>query len=241
MSEIQRLDDVAEVYKSEVGRLNRDLISHYTLELVRPLIGAEDSVLLMGIGDGYIASALSQLGASLTIVEGSSRLIEKYSSRSTVANDRCVLIESLFENFEPEQVFDVVVGTHVLEHLEEPVRVLRQTARWLSERGIAIFTVPNRFSFHRRIGKEMRVLPSESSLSEQDVQLGHRRVYDTYSLESDLRMAGYNQIEIKGYLLKVVPNHLMKEWSRDLLNAIFRVSLSLPRDICADLMATCRI
>lgn len=236
MSKIRQLNKVAEVYEEEVGILDRELISHYTFEVMRPLICSKDSVLLMGIGNGYIADALSQLKISLTIVEGSARLIEKYSK----TNSRCIIIESLFEKFNPKHGFNVIVGTHVLEHLNEPVRVLKQTTRWLSKRGIAIFTVPNMFSLHRRIGKEMGILSNESSLSEQDILLGHRRVYDAYSLEGHLRKAGYNKVKIMGYLLKLVPNRLMKEWSRDLLDAIFHVSLGLPRDICADLIAMCR-
>lgn len=237
MDESQRLNAVAQVYDSEAGRLNIQFVSHYTLEIIRPLIRAGDSVLLMGIGDGYIASSLSQWCTALTIVEGSRRVIDKFGK----PNDRCIVVESLFEDFEPQETFDVVVGTHVLEHVDDPIQVLKQTTRWLSKRGVAVFTVPNAVSLHRRIGKEMGLLPTESSLNEQDLLHGHRRVFDSGPLERDLRAAGYNQVEISGYWLKIVPNHMMKEWSRELLDAIFSVSLCLPRDMCADLLAKCRI
>lgn len=237
MDEIQRIENVAEVYNSEVGKLNRDLISHYTLEVIQPLIRPQASVLLMGLGDGDIAESISQLGVSLTVVEGSKKLIDSFPNLQAKAT----LVETLFEDFEPETSFDVVIGTHVLEHVEDPVNILKQTTRWLASDGMAVFTVPNRFSLHRRIGREMGILPNEASLSEQDILLGHRRVYDVSDLEGDLRDAGYSQIEISGYLLKIVPNRMMKDWSRELLDATFRVSKSLPRDICADLIAKCRL
>jgi SAM-dependent methyltransferase len=237
MDEIQRIENVAEVYNSEVGKLNRDLISHYTLEVIHPFIRPQSSVLLMGLGDGDIAESISQLDVSLTVVEGSRKLIDTFPNLKAKAT----LVETLFEDFEPQNSFDVVIGTHVLEHVEDPVKILKQTTRWLTSDGMALFTVPNRLSLHRKIGIEMGILPNEASLSEQDILLGHRRVYDVSDLERDLRDAGYNQIEISGYLLKIVPNRMMKDWSRELLDATFRVSQSLPRDICADLIAKCRL
>jgi hypothetical protein len=79
MDEIQRIENVAEVYNSEVGKLNRDLISHYTLEVIHPFIRPQSSVLLMGLGDGDIAESISQLDVSLTVVEGS-RKTDRYFS-----------------------------------------------------------------------------------------------------------------------------------------------------------------
>jgi 2-polyprenyl-3-methyl-5-hydroxy-6-metoxy-1,4-benzoquinol methylase len=237
MSETQRIDNVAEVYGTEVGRLNRDLISHYTLELIKPLLNPSHSVLLMGIGDGEIAYFLNDFCQSLTIIEGSGELIREHSKLS----QRSDVIETLFEEFEPRNRFDVIVGTHVLEHVEDPVNILNHTTHWLSSSGIALFTVPNRFSLHRRIGKKMGLLDDEASLSEQDILLGHRRVYKEEELKADILAAGYSHVDIEGYLLKIVPNRMMKEWNTDLLDAVFDISRTLPVEMCADLLAKCRL
>jgi SAM-dependent methyltransferase len=45
-----------------------------------------------------------------------------------------------------EEVFDGVLGVHVLEHTQDPRSVLRETARTLKPGGLCYFTTPNRFS-----------------------------------------------------------------------------------------------
>lgn len=237
MHETQRINDIAEIYGTEVGKLNRDLISHYTLALIKPLVTPSSSVLLMGIGDGEIAYFLNDFCSSLTIIEGSHELIQYHPKLTQDSN----VVETLFEAFKPKSRFDLIVGTHVLEHVEDPVNILQHTTRWLAFSGLALFTVPNRMSLHRRIGKQMGLLDDEASLSEQDILLGHRRVYNVENLKTDILAAGYSHVDIRGYLLKVVPNRMMKDWNTDLLDAMFHVSQTLPVEICADLVAQCRV
>ena len=99
----------------------------------------------------------------------------------------------------------------MLEHVVEPIEVIHQTRKWLKPDGTAIFTVPNRDSLHRRIGKTMGILAHEGSMSRQDDILDHRRVYGKETLEDDLKAGGYKSISVSGYNLKLVPLVMMPE------------------------------
>lgn len=237
MSEQDYLDITAESYGNEIGTVDREFVSHYSLEMARPYLENIESVLLMGVGDSYIADSVSQLPIKTTIVEGSSKLVKRYR----VLNRRCHIVNTLFEDFKPDTSYDLILGTHILEHVSDPVQVIRQTTNWLSRNGISIFTVPNGNSLHRQIGKEMGLLQKTSDLNANDISLGHRRVYTSDKFRHDIEMAGYREILIKGYLLKIVPNKMMLDWDRKLLDGLFVVSQNLPVDICADLFAVCHL
>jgi SAM-dependent methyltransferase len=233
--ETARLDALAGAYAGDLGARNRDLVSYYTCRAIAEHVSPTDKVLLMGLGDGLLAQELAARCAKLLVVEGSADLAAGFRPPP-----RCTVEVGLFESFACSEGFDVVLGTHVLEHVDDPVIVLRQSTRWLAANGLAVFTVPNRTSLHRRIGRHMGILRDEGAFSDQDIRLGHRRVYDMAALESDLRTAGYRRIEIRGYNLKLVSTAMMAGWSRQLFDALYEVSGQLPPDLCADLLALCR-
>jgi SAM-dependent methyltransferase len=235
-SEAERLDDASHSYDSDLGVLDGKLINHYTTQMILPRIVESDRVLMLGLGNGHVADIVTGHCESLVVIEGSEKLV----SSAVKAGANYEVEHAFFEEYEAAQPFDVVIGTHVLEHVVEPSIVLKRSRTWLSDDGIAIFTVPNRNSLHRRIGTKMGLLDHEASLNESDVKLGHLRVYDSDSLLQDLTSGGFHDISIDGYWLKMVPNRVIATWDRDLLDAIYAVSNELSADICADLIAICR-
>jgi len=222
-------------YQGEGGRLNKDIISASTLSMLRRYdLGRR--VLLMGIGDGLVLEALaSDPRHQVTVVEGSATLVARYSEHRDIA---CV--HSLFEDYRPEDPFDSVIGTHVLEHVADPIAVAVMAAGWARQEGRLFFTVPNADSLHRRIGVEMGLLPARDALHEQDISQGHRRVYRAEILKRDLVHAGLVVQEIRGYILKTMSNQQMAHLSADYLRASLQVSLELPPEYCSSLLAVCR-
>jgi len=213
------------------------LINHYTAQMILPSIKSTNSVLMLGLGNGQLAEMISEHCQLLTVVEGSEQLVTSAADSASGYN----LVHSLFEEYEPDQPYDVIIGTHVLEHVTDPVAVIKKTRSWVGPNSTAIFTVPNQSSLHRRIGKNMGLLEHESNLNDSDVRLGHLRVYSRDQLVQDLSDGGFSDVTVDGYWLKMVPNRVMATWERDLLDAIFSVSKDIPADLCADLIATCRI
>lgn len=157
------------------------------------------SILELGPAEGTMTAMLAGLGRPLTLVEGSASFAQALGSRFPEAEVVC----SVFEAYAPRQRFDNVVLGHVLEHVEDPVGLLRRVAGWTAPGGVILTAVPNSGSLHRQAGVLMGLLPREDALNELDLHHGHRRVYDPGSLSRDIEAAGLTLRAAGGYLLKL--------------------------------------
>ena len=188
----------------------------------------------MGFGGGDIVNLFKDKFTELIVIEGSKDLCDR-SMELFGMYPGFSCFHSYFETFELSQNdrVDVILGNHVLEHVDDPIEVLIKSKSWLKETGCAIFSVPNANSLHRRIGVELKMLNSVYELHEGDKLIGHQRVYDRYSLEHDVKSAGYKIVESGGYDLKLVSQKQMKDWPQELIRAIFKVSRECEPDICS--------
>lgn len=237
--ETKRLDERAEAYFTEEGRLSARLISHYAYLTVQKEIEGP-AILLLGIGDGIFADRLTFDFENVTVIEGSQRMIKFYMEDKIQKSKKPKVIHTLFEDFMPAQVYDTIVGTYVLEHVEDPVKLIKQTKRWLRDGGTAIFTCPNADSLHRRIGFELGIIKNREELNPLDLAVGHRRVYTMRTLSENLTEGGFFDHRFQGYLVKILSNSQMADWSVELIDAMYRVSLSLSPSLCSSLAAICR-
>ncbi|MCG9900457.1 MAG: class I SAM-dependent methyltransferase [Hydrotalea sp.] len=233
--EISRLSNTCDIYSTEAGRLNRDIISYSSSKLIEKFCLNHGRALQLGLGDAFIANKLDKIYDEFVILEGSKEVIMRFKNPEA----SYTVIETLFEEFEQSEYFDILLANHVLEHVENPVEVMIQAKKSLRKGGKAIFTVPNADSLHRRIGVEMGLLSQRNDLNSQDIQLGHRRVYTVSDFTNDIESAGFKILEVKGYMIKLVSNAQMKDWSKELLDAIFEVSLSSPAEICSNIAVIC--
>ena len=133
------------------------------------------SVLELGYGDGLLTAALQQAGVEAELLEGSSILCRHARDRHGAALQ---VHHAMFETFTPPSAYDAVLALHVLEHLEDPVVILRRIATWLKPGGTLVIVVPNRASIHRRVALRMGLIPELDDLSPRDHLVGHQRVYD---------------------------------------------------------------
>lgn len=239
--EAQRLDEAAKLYRTEAGELNRDITAYYDLRAIlrhRDELGLTNAyAVMMGVGEGAAASGLAPHVAHLTVVEGSGALTEDFRK---IAPENVTAVHSLFEAFTPARPLDVAIATHVLEHVENPVAVMKQAWQWLKVGGTAFVTVPHCGSLHRRIGVKMGLLPATNALNQQDITVGHRRVYSIPEFSADLRAAGFTIEKLGGFMIKLVSQAQMKGWPRELLDGIFEMSLEADPGLCSNLFAICR-
>lgn len=217
--------------------MKRILVNAY-LNLINDLLKLKryEHVIEMGYGDGAVVEAIKDKVGKVTVVEGDKKLVEQTKK----SHKDVTIVHSLFEEFEAKDKADLVLGNHVLEHVNQPQVVLERTKQWLKPNGIALFSVPNATSLHRRIGVRMGLLGSIYDLNEQDKRVGHQRIYDEQSFLRDLKKSGFKIKKFGGFNLKLVSQKQMKDWSDELLQAIYEVSLQCPAELCSNLYAICR-
>jgi len=240
-----KLNNSAKFYSSKLGILNSKIIGNSCLNINLWILedyNLKGSILVLGYGDGELIDGLLKYFKDITLIEGSEKLVSiarlRYKNISNLT-----IVNRFFEDYFVQDVnkYNAILANHVLEHIDDPVAFLKHSKTWLKNDGIACFTVPNATSLHRRIGVELGMLESVYDLSEQDKVVGHKRVYDMNQLDNDLQNGGYNIIRQGGFNLKLISQKQMLHWSHDLHDAIFKISLNCPEDICSNLFTLCKI
>jgi SAM-dependent methyltransferase len=229
--EVSRLDGISSYYKSNIAMLNKNFISYYTFMLVKEFMKPGFAI-QMGIGDGYSSRELKHLFSRFLITEGSKRLVEEHAKNFEI-------VQCMFEDFVPDEKCDTIICTHVLEHVENPIDVLKQVRTWIKDDGILIVTIPNANSLHRRIGVAMGLISDVCQLSDMDKRVGHRRVYTIQDIKRDLHVGGFIISQLGGYMVKSTSYENMGVPSKSYLDACYKVSRTLPPDICSSLVAIC--
>jgi len=197
------------------------------------------SVLEMGCADGIMTQWLVRDYPDVTVVDGSDVFLQQVSSRIQAVN---VHFEcALFEEYSPNRQYDIIMMTHIIEHLEDPVTVLRRTQNWISPGGQIFVTVPNANSIHRLVGTKMGLLKTPDSLNHQDLLLGHKRVYSPESLKTQIYEAGYDIEKFGGCMIKPLSNRQIEtDWSDELIDAFFALGEDFP-DLCSEIYAVLKV
>lgn len=193
-----------------------------------------DCVLELGCGDGEMTQLLAKDFSNLTVVDGSSIMLKE--CRERLKNfEHIEFIEAYFEDYNTVKKYDGIIMSHVLEHLDEPVKVLKHIKNFLNDKGVLIIAVPNADSLHRQAAVEMGLLASVHTLNEQDLLLGHRRVYNFEMLIKDCQTAGYNIISKGGVMLKPLSNRqIEQQWTMPMINGFMELGDKYP-DLAAEI------
>lgn len=203
----------------------------YSFHWVFRHIHPSERVLEMGYGDGLFSAELNRRGVRFAIVEGALTLVEEAKRLFPAA----VVYHELFEEFQPSKPVDVILATHVLEHVDDPVALLQRMKTWLTPTGKIIIIVPNKESIHRRLAVRMGLQPALDTLGNRDLLVGHQRVYSLETLKADIRAAGLQPQEETGFFLKVLPNSMMKSYSPELIRALNEISAEMPAEWLANI------
>ncbi|TFW06309.1 class I SAM-dependent methyltransferase [Oxalobacteraceae bacterium OM1] len=196
-----------------------------------------NSILEMGPAEGVMTELLAKIGMDLTVVEGSGSFCESLRSRFPKAK----VFHSLFEDFQSEERFDNILLGHVLEHVQDPVAILRKVKGLLKPGTGRIFAaVPNARSLHRQAAVIMGMLPQEDALNEMDIHHGHRRVFNPESFRSCFCQAALDIEFFGGYWMKPVSNKQIEEhWTPEMLDAFMKLGERYP-DIAAEIYVVAR-
>lgn len=209
---------------------------NYSFEIFSRFIKA-GTILELGPAEGLMTKYLVEIDENLTVIEGSdlfsARLKEKFSKLNVV--------NSLFEEAKLDKKYENIILGHVLEHVDNPLKVLNKVKEWLVPNGKVFCAVPNARSLHRQAAVEMGLLNSIFDLSEKDIHHGHMRIYTPETLTTEFISAGFKIITKGGYWLKPISDkQIESSWTPEMLNAFMRLGEQYP-DISAEIYVVATI
>jgi 2-polyprenyl-3-methyl-5-hydroxy-6-metoxy-1,4-benzoquinol methylase len=193
------LNEVAKVYdeyKFDTA------MRHYMMRSLKPFL-VPGKALEMGCFQGEFTTLLAEAYRDLDVVDASEEFIA-FTRKRVPATVR--FHNSLFETFESTDRYDDIFLLHILEHLQDPVEVLRKAKSLLSEKGRVFMMVPNGNAPSRQIAVKMGLLSHNTALTEADIKHGHRRTYTFDTLEKDAREAGLSILHRGGVFFKALAN-----------------------------------
>lgn len=214
-----------------VDRRIEELVDQFTLSWVKG-----PRVLEMGFGDGVWTRHLVKKFGRSEIVDASTILLSMAKKKF---GNKVTLHESLFEKFVPPYKFDTVIASYILEHVIDPVQILKKSTQWLTKNGRVIIIVPNATSLHRRLGVEMGIMKRVNELGRADIKIGHRRVYTTKLMEEHIKKAGLKVQRHDGVFLKAVPNSMMENFPDKVLAGLMTVGQKLGPQFCNTIIYQC--
>lgn len=160
--------------------------------------------------------------------------------------DKVKFINSLFETATLPTKYDNIVLTHVLEHLDDPVAVMKRiNDEWLSDAGRFFLVCPNANAPSRQIAVKMGLVSHNSAVTPAEKEHGHRRTYTLDTLERDAKAAGLHIVHRSGIFFKALANF---QWDRllntdiispEYLEGCYQLGQQYP-DLCSSIFLLCK-
>ncbi|MBC7781065.1 MAG: class I SAM-dependent methyltransferase [Proteobacteria bacterium] len=197
----------------------------------------------MGCYRGEFTSRLAGAFDDLTVIEGAAELVAAVRAR---VPERVRVVHARFEDWQPapDEAFDAVFLMHTLEHLDDPVAVLRRIGDWLAPAGRLYLVVPNANAPSRQIAVKMGLIAHHAAVTEGEHRHGHRRTYAFDTLEHEVRCAGLRVVHRAGILFKPLANFQIDRAleagiiDHAYLEGCYQLGMQYP-DLCASLFLLC--
>jgi len=218
--EIEYLEKIASVYHSEDLAGPNEQYHLRLRDTVIPQTGGR-TALEIGCGKGLWSVVLARLYDTLDIVDGSRQLLERVVGACAGQKARIETHVGLAEEFlsATTKKWQHIYIAFLLEHVEDPVDLLRKAGRRLDSGGRLFVCVPNCLSIHRVVAFRAGMIRTPDELSANDRKVGHRRVYSEELLRRHLEEAGLQIVEMKGIGLKVASLAQIADWPPEVIAA----------------------
>ncbi len=235
--DINNLDNIALNYhlNSDVPDMFiENICQDYEFSWIKSFVKESDKILDLGFGDGFSLKYFRD-HLDFTIIEGSKILCQKASNEIANLNSGVKVIETYFEEYSPTEKFDVIIASHILEHVEDHHKILMKIHSWLKPSGTFISIVPNSESLHRRLGVALQMQENLDDLSARDLAVGHVRVFDLKTLDRDLKRNGFTVSIHRGFFVKALSNKQMLNLDEKVITGLCRISEDFPTEYCANI------
>lgn len=194
--------------------------------------GSARSLLELGLGHGYATDIFSCRFPRHLVLEGSPAVIRNFRDKHSACTAE--IVETYFEKFSTEERFDVIVMGFILEHVDDPLLILRRFREFLAPGGRMFLAVPNAEVMNRRLGHLAGMLNDMTELSENDLLLGHKRYYTVSSMRVEVERAGCGIDRLEGLYLKPFTTRQMVDLNLDrkVLDALCALGIDYPELSC---------
>lgn len=202
----------------------------------------EGNALELGSFQGDFTKRLLPYFDQITCIEASDEAI-KIAQQILPAHVKT--INALFEEAVLPEKYDNIILTHVLEHLDDPVGIMKKiNEEWLSDRGRFFLVCPNANAPSRQIAVKMGLISHNSAITPAEKEHGHRITYTLDTLERDARQAGLKVVHRSGIFFKALANF---QWdrllqtdiiSKEYLEGCYQLGHIYP-DLCSSIFLMC--
>ena len=195
----------------------------------------------MGCYKGEFTKLILKHFSDVTVVEAADELID-YCKREV--SDDVKYIHATFETADLQAAYDAIFLMHTLEHLDDPVLVLKRINQWLTDQGRLFLVVPNANAPSRQIAVKMGLVPYNSAVIESERLHGHRKTYSLDTLEHEALSGGLKVIHRGGIFFKPLAGSQFDEAlaakiiSAEYLEGCYKLGMIYP-DLCASIFLVC--
>ena len=180
----------------------------------------------------------------VTCVEASDVAVQEAKLK---LGDRVNFVNATFEEVTLPKRYDNIVLTHVLEHLDDPVSVLKRIKNeWLAESGRLFLVCPNANAPSRQIAVKMGLISHNAAVTSAEAKHGHRCTYTLDTLERDVVSGGLRIVHRSGIFFKALANF---QWDRllqtdiislEYLEGCYKLGHHYP-DLCSSIFLVCDV
>jgi SAM-dependent methyltransferase len=218
-----------------------DVMHHYMLKSFIPFFRS-GNFLELGSFKGDFTKRFLEHFTDITCVEASDEAAQQAQAQF---GDRVKIVNALFEEVNLPTKYDNIVLTHVLEHLSDPVAVLKRiNDEWLSDHGRFFLVCPNAHAPSRQIAVKMGLISHNAAVTPAEKEHGHFITYSLDTLERDAKAAGLNVVHRSGIFFKALANF---QWdrllntdiiSKEYLEGCYQLGQQYP-DLCSSIFLMC--
>jgi 2-polyprenyl-3-methyl-5-hydroxy-6-metoxy-1,4-benzoquinol methylase len=201
------------------------------------------SLLELGSFKGDFTKRFLSRFDDITCVEASDAATNE--AKAKLGANGIVYINAVFETVQLPRRYDNIILTHVLEHLDDPVFLLKRVNNeWLSEHGRLFLVCPNANAPSRQIAVKMGLISHNAAVTPAEAQHGHRITYSLDTLERDAGAAGLKVVHRSGIFFKALANF---QWDRllatdiispEYLEGCYQLGQQYP-DLCSSIFLMC--
>ncbi len=167
---------------------DKNFTYRHILQILNKYITSSQKILDIGCGAGTLCLYYAHRGNAVVGIDISQTAINRAKKSASLLKLKKAKFEKMdFPNKTPQEQFDFIIFTEVIEHLENDELALNKIYKLLKKNGMAFISTPSRNAPLHRLGLAKNF----------DKEVGHLRRYTLKELEKKVKKSGFTIIETK--------------------------------------------